>query len=38
MPRRLWRESDAGTPVTDARDWTNQIHVGERRVEETEFL
>jgi len=38
MPRRLWRESDDGTPVTDARDWTNQIHVGERHVEETEFL
>jgi len=37
MPRRLWRESDDGTPVTDARDWTNQIHVGERRVEEKEF-
>lgn len=36
-PRRLWYESDDGTPVTDARDWTNQIHVGERRVEETEF-
>lgn len=37
MPRRLWRESDDGTPVTDARDWTNQIHVGERCVEETAF-
>ncbi len=36
-PRRLWRESSDGTPVTDARDWTNQIHVGERRVEETDF-
>ncbi|WP_022835506.1 type I-E CRISPR-associated protein Cas5/CasD [Salisaeta longa] len=35
MPKRLWYACDADTsgnvmPVTDARDWTNQIHVGER--------
>lgn len=33
-PRRIWHESDDGTPVTDARDWKNQIHTGERRVTE----
>lgn len=36
-PARIWYESDDGTPVTDARDWTNQIHVGERRVHEEDF-
>ena len=35
VPTRIWHESDDGKPVTDARDWTNQIHVGERRVSET---
>lgn len=34
-PRRIWHESEDGHPVTDARDWVNQIHVGERRVSET---
>jgi CRISPR system Cascade subunit CasD len=34
VPTRIWHESDDGKPVTDARDWTNQIHVGERRVSE----
>lgn len=38
-PRRLWSSCDAGAsgnvqPVTDARDWTNQIHVGERHIRE----
>ncbi len=37
QPRRIWHESDQGTPVTDARDWTNQIHVGERRIRETDL-
>ena len=38
-PRCLWHESDdaRARPVTDARDWTNQIHVGERRVEQSAF-
>jgi CRISPR system Cascade subunit CasD len=38
-PTRIWHtcEADASgnvTPVTDARDWANQIHVGERHVRE----
>ena len=38
-PTRIWHtcEADASgnvTPVTDARDWVNQIHVGERHVRE----
>lgn len=44
QPNRLWYESeeestgDARThPVTDARDWTNQIHVGERLVIEKDL-
>jgi CRISPR system Cascade subunit CasD len=36
-PGRIWYESEGGMPVTDARDWTNQIHVGERRVNETTY-
>lgn len=37
QPKRLWYPCDAGDsghvkPVTDARDWTNQIHVGERYI------
>jgi CRISPR system Cascade subunit CasD len=35
--KRIWYESDDGKPVTDARDWTNQIHVGERRIQETDL-
>ncbi|WP_103026587.1 type I-E CRISPR-associated protein Cas5/CasD [Salinibacter altiplanensis] len=34
VPTRLWHESDDGMPVTDARDWANQIHVGERHIRE----
>lgn len=37
IPTRIWRESRDGTPVTDARDWTNQIHIGERFVKETSY-
>lgn len=37
VPTRIWHESDDGTPVTDARDWTNQVHVGERRIRETDL-
>lgn len=37
VPTRIWYESDDGKPVTDARDWTNQIHVGERRFDEKKF-
>jgi len=33
-PTRIWHESNDGKPVTDARDWMNQVHVGERRVTE----
>ena len=33
-PTRIWYESEDGTPYTDARDWNNQIHVGERFVRE----
>ena len=36
-PTRIWYESDDGKPVTDARDWTNQVHVGERRVREATY-
>jgi CRISPR system Cascade subunit CasD len=36
VPTRIWHESDDGKPVTDARDWTNQIHVGERRMKEVD--
>lgn len=43
-PNRLWYESkedEAGDaqihPVTDARDWTNQVHVGERHIRETDL-
>lgn len=36
-PNRLWYACDADSsgnvkPFTDARDWTNQIHVGERHI------
>ncbi len=34
IPTRIWYESEDGTPYTDARDWANQIHVGERFVRE----
>jgi CRISPR system Cascade subunit CasD len=37
VPTRIWYESDDGKPVTDARDWTNQVHVGERRVHENDW-
>ena len=37
VPTRIWYESDDGKPVTDARDWANQIHVGERHVRETSY-
>lgn len=37
VPTRIWHESNDGTPVTDARDWTNQVHVGERRIRETDL-
>ena len=37
VPTRIWHESDDGTPVTDARDWTNQVHVGERRVNQSDW-
>jgi len=33
-PTRIWHESEEGTPYTDARDWTNQIHIGERFIHE----
>lgn len=36
-PTRIWYESDDGKPVTDARDWTNQVHVGERRVRKAPY-
>ena len=36
-PTRIWYEADDGKPVTDARDWTNQVHVGERRVREAPY-
>ena len=36
-PTRIWYESDDGKPVTDARDWTNQVHVGERRVRKASY-
>ncbi len=29
---RAWWTSPDGDPVTDARDWTNQIHVGRRQI------
>ncbi|MFB6274480.1 MAG: type I-E CRISPR-associated protein Cas5/CasD [Salinibacter sp.] len=29
---RAWWASPEGDPVTDARDWTNQIHVGRRQI------
>jgi CRISPR system Cascade subunit CasD len=32
---RIWHEDDAGTPVSDRRDWSAQTHVGQRRVKET---
>jgi len=38
VPTRIWYESDHGEPFTDARDWTNQIHVGERHVAKEELL
>jgi CRISPR system Cascade subunit CasD len=37
VPTRIWHESDEGTPVTDARDWTNQVHIGERRIQEEDL-
>lgn len=37
VPTRIWHESDDGKPVTDARDWTNQVHIGERRIQETDL-
>lgn len=33
QPMRLWYEAEQGTPYTDARDWANQIHVGERLIQ-----
>ena len=36
-PTRIWYESDDGKPVTDARDWTNQVHVGGRRVRKAPY-
>ena len=37
VPTRIWHESGDGKPVTDARDWANQIHVGERHVRGTSY-
>lgn len=31
---RIWYESKEGKPVTDRRDWRNQIHVGQRFIAE----
>jgi CRISPR system Cascade subunit CasD len=31
---RIWYESKEGKPITDRRDWRNQIHVGQRFIAE----